>query len=276
MNRNILLTIVLALTAGCKSTPKNAGPAEDPVVEVDRVFPQPESLEASAVEVTLAISNPTGESIEIAGVEYTIDTKDVGGVLKGKVQGGATVAPQQKSELKFRQSVPFPSDRDQYKTILDRQTLPFELKGTVKLGDGTKLDFEKIGEVATPTLPRFEVNDPQAARYGAEGVDVTMYLRLINDNVFPVLVQNVTFTVWVNDKKVRSETAAVGQRLIAGSAEEYEVSKTITAGKEFPAAEVKAILQSGRLTYKVDGTIEVARLTIPFEHSGTIELATGE
>lgn len=273
-----LQVLPFALLLSCSSTPKNQGqPSGSLAVEVDRVMPANESLEASSVEVTLALENSTGSALEVESVDYEFDTKDVGGTVKGTVKSGASVEPQQRAELKFKQNIPFPEAQEAYQAVLERQTIPFDLKGTVKLANGDTLPFERSGEVATPVLPRFVVNDAQAARYGTDGVDVTLFLRLLNDNVFPVLIQDVSYTVYVNDKEIRSQTAAVGLRLMAGSAEEYEESKTIAGdAKDFSKEELKQILASGQLTYKVEGKIELSRLTIPFEHTGEIKLATGE
>jgi LEA14-like dessication related protein len=274
--RSAPFVFAASLVLACSSTPKNTASGPTLGVEVDRVLPLAESLEASAVEVTLALDNPTSKAVEVESVEYEMDTKDVAGVLKGTAKSGAHVEASQRSELKFKQSIPFPADKEAYEAILKEGTIPFDLKGTVRFSNGENVAFSRVGEVATPTLPHFDVNDAQAARYGAEGVDVTFYLRLINDNVFPVMVQNVSYTVFVNDKQIRSESAGAGVRLLAGSAEEYEVSKTIGGNKDFSPEELKQVLAKGELTYRVEGKVELARLTIPFEHSGTIQLATGE
>ncbi len=267
----------LISSLGCASTPKNTGPAAELAVEVDRVMPQAESIEAAAVEITLIITNPTDSPVTVKSVEYEIDTKEVAGVQKGSATSGQAVQAQQKSELKFRQVIPLPTEAEAYKAVFARETMPIGLSGVVKFSDGSELEFEREAEVAVPSLPRFIVNDAQAARYGSDGVDVAIFLRLVNDNVFGVLVQSADYTVYVNDKKVRSDTCAVGTRLVAGSAEEYEVSKTVGGkGSDFSAAEVKEIFSKGQLSYRVEGKIELARITIPFSFDGTIQLATGE
>ncbi|MCC7382664.1 MAG: LEA type 2 family protein [Deltaproteobacteria bacterium] len=277
LSRTFCSLFAIGSLLGCSSTQKNQGEADTLLVEVDRILPEAESLDASAVEVTLLLANPTDSAIDIEGVTYRIDTQDVAGLLEGTVEAEARIEAGQRSELKFKQSVPFPSDQAAYEAILKRQTIPVDLKGEVELSNGSTIEFARAGEVATPSLPRAEVSDPQAARYGSDGVDVTLYLRVINDNVFPILLQNVQYTVYVDDKKVRSETASMGQRMVPSSAEEYEISKTITpTGTEFSAQDLKKILEGGSLTYKIEGEIAIARLTVPFEHSGTITLATGE
>jgi LEA14-like dessication related protein len=259
----------------CASQEKVVEQTEDVAVGVERVLPKAESLDASAIEVTLKIVNPGSGPIKIDRIDYELDTKEVSGVLKGSAPSSATIESQQTAEVSFTQSIPFPDDKEAYKAVIDRGTIPIEMTGSVVLGDGTKLKFEKRGAVATPTLPQFIVFDAQAARYEEHGLDVTLFLRLINENVFPVSIEGVRYTVYVEDKKIKSEQAAVGVRLLQGGAEEYEVS-TILDEKTFEKGKVKALLAEGKVTYKVSGKISLPRLDIPFEHTGEIELAGGE
>jgi LEA14-like dessication related protein len=238
-------------------------------------MPLPESLDASAVEVTLKLHNPKNKALRIDSIAYSIDTKDVGGVIEGSAEGGATIESDQTAELKFRQSIPFPKEEGAYRAILDRHTIPIILHGTVKLSDGESVAFEKNTEVATPSLPKFIVHDAQAARYQKEGIDVTLFLRLVNDNVFPVLVQGVEYNVSIDAKQIKSEKAGIGVRLLPGGAEEYEVSSQLDQ-KSLDKERLRQILQTRKVEYKVTGKIELDRLTLPFEHTGTIELASGE
>jgi len=261
--------------AGCAGGQKVESKPADVAVTVDRVMPMPESLDASAVEVTLKLYNPAEKAVQISTVDYSIDTQDVGGKLSGTAEGGGKIEPNQEAEIKFRQSIPFPADLEQYKKILERKTIPINLAGKVKLGDGRSYSFERVSEVATPELPIFVVHDAQAARYEKAGLDVTLFLRLINDNPFPVLIEGLTYTVWVGDKKIKTEQAAVGARLIANAAEEYEVGAVLSE-KSLGKDRLRQVLSDRKVSYRVEGQLELRRLTIPFEHTGEIELATGE
>jgi LEA14-like dessication related protein len=269
--------VALLLLAGCKSTPTNGGNnGAEVAVTVDRVLPKAESLDASAIEVTLKVANPTSSPVKIESVEYEIDTKDVGGVLKGSAGSGTTLESQQTAEVTFQKSVPLPTgDKQAYQDVIARGTIPADLKGSVVLGDGRKLAFERHGEVATPSLPKFVIHDAQAARYEKEGLDVTIILRLVNENVFPVTVQGVKYTVFVEDKKIKTEQAAIGTKLLQGASEEFEVSATLD-DKSFDKKKVKQVLANGKLTYKVVGKLDIPELEIPFEYNGEIELGKPE
>lgn len=264
-----------SLTAAACAAPQKVVESGSVQVAVDRIMPLAESLDASAVEVTLRLRNSTGDAVSIESVAYEINTADVGGKLSGTAEGGATIEPQQEAELKFRQSIRFPEDKDAYKAVIDRSTIPVELTGSVKLSSGESVSFARSSEVATPSLPKFVVHEAQAARYGKAGVDVTLFLRLINENVFPVQIGSVNYTVEVGGKKVKSEQAAIGQRMLASAAEEYEVGSVLDE-QSFDKEQIQKMVADRKVTYRVHGTVELARLTIPFEYDGEIELATGE
>lgn len=269
-----ILLLSTSTLAACAAQAPATKPADAEIaVIVARVLPKAESLDASAVEVTLEVDNPGDSAIQVSRVEYAVDTGDVSGTLKGSTSSAATIEAAQKASITFVQSIPFPEDADAYKAVLERGTIPANLEGVVVLGDGRKLPFARKGEVATPTLPTFIVFDAQAARYEEEGLDVTLFLRLINENVFPITIEAVRFTVFIDDKKIKSEQAALGQRLIQGGAEEYEVS-TVLDEKALGKGRVKKILQAGKVGYKVTGKISLARVQIPFEHVAEIELGT--
>lgn len=265
------LSLGLLALGACSSTQKSKVDEVDVQVTVERLLPRAESLDASAIEVTLKVNNPTGKPIKIDSIQYEIDTKEVSGVLTGTSQSGATIESVQTALVTFSKSVPFPKDKEAYQEVISRGTITADLNGDVLLGDGRKLHFARKGQVATPTLPKFVVFDAQAARYEKEGLDVTLFLRLINENVFPITIERVRYTVFVDNKKIKSEQAAIGVRLLQGAAEEYEVS-TILDDKTLEKGAVKRILASGKLGYKVTGAVDITRLQIPFEYENEIEL----
>jgi LEA14-like dessication related protein len=268
-SKNILLLGLTSVVA-CAGAQK---PKEEITlnIEVERMMPSAVSLHKTAVEVILNVENPMGRTVHVTSLRYSIDTKEVAGVLQGSAESKHTIEPDGSAEITFRQEIPFPGETEAYKAIIDRSTLPIELKGELTLDDGTKLSFARISEVATPSLPKFVVHEAQAARYGKNGVDVTLFLRLINENVFGLGVEGVDYTVELNGKQVKKEQAALGIKLLAAAAEEYEVT-SILDEKTFGKAEVKALLEAGLINYRVHGELELSFIKIPFEHVGEISL----
>jgi LEA14-like dessication related protein len=272
MNAIRVSILAAALLSACAGQKKAAGPT-DISVRVDQLLPQNKSLDASAIAVKLELFNPRADGVTIDKIDYQIDTGEVSGVLKGSSDGGATLESQQTAELEFEQSIPFPEDRAAYQQVLEKGTIPVNVTGTVHFEDGSSSDFERQGSVATPSLPKFIVYDAQAARYGGEGLEVTFFLRLVNENVFSVTIEQVEYAVAINGKELKNETGGIGTRLPSGAGQEFEVS-VILDPKTFP--EVKTILSEGRLDYTVTAKVNVAGLELPFEFSKPIELGSGE
>ncbi|MBI4816572.1 MAG: LEA type 2 family protein [Deltaproteobacteria bacterium] len=272
------IPILPILLAACASAPKGEKKDTQEVsVEVARIIPANENLFTSAVEVVLRVENPTDSALPLDRVEYEVVTGDeVAGTIEGVANIGAAVDIAQVSEVKFAQSIPLPEDEAKYKALIDARSFPVTIKGKLVLEGGRSLAFERASEVSVPSLPNFTVYDAQAARYGEGGVDVTVFLRLINENVFPVVVERLRYTLFIADKKVKSEQTALGERIIAGAAEEYEVS-VVLEGKKWSPEDLRQILSAGRVSYRVEAKLEMKRMaTIPFEQTGEITLAGSE
>lgn len=265
------IALGMTVALGCASQPKQAEQVEDVAVRVDRILPQADSLDASKIGVKLQLANPRGGPVSIAGIDYQVDTGDMGGVLNGQVEGGTVLESNQITEVEFSHKIPFPDDKDAYRAVLDEGQILLTVSGNVKFDDGTSAAFEKKGAVATPTLPKFIVHDAQAARYGKDGLDVTLYLRLINENVFSVTIDSLEYEVSINGKGAKSEQGAIGARLVQGAAQEFVVS-VVMDEKAFP--NIAEILASGEAEYTVTGKVSVASLEIPIDISDKITFST--
>ena len=263
----------LTAVMGCATPPKAPTKSKDIAVRVGRLFPKAKNLKASILSVRLEMYNPRSSAIVVKGVDYEIDTGDISGVVKGTSDAGVSLESDQKAELAFEASIPLPEDPEQYRSVLKKGNIDLNVKGVVRFEDGSTASFERKGAVATPTLPKFVVHDAQAARYGKAGVDVTIFLRLINENVFPVLIESVEYTVSINDKKMGTEQGAVGERLVQGAAQEFEFNAVLD---ESSYENIKELLASGELTYAVQATVNVGQLEMPYDYNGSIKLAAGE
>lgn len=252
------------------------GPAAPPTpieVRVARVFPKTKAINASLLSVKLELYNPRSTPIKVGTVRYALDTKGVAGILEGEIDAGANLASEQQAELGFDVEVPLPSGNEALTALLEQDMVPADLTGQVVFGDGSISGFEKKTGLAVPTPPKFVVYDAQAAQYEKKGVDVTFFLRLVNENPFTLQVQGVSYTVTIAGKQMRSDEAGVGARLTAGAAEEYEVS-TILDGKTFD--DIDGLLRSGVVDYRVKGEITTRDMKIPFDHQAKIDLGSAD
>jgi len=266
------LTLYLLGSAIACAGPQKPKVASTVNIEVERVMPVAVSLRKTAVEVILNVQNPMSTPVSIEAVNYNIDTKEIAGVLTGAMTPKKQLGPGAQHEISFRQEIPFPEETKAYLAAIERGTLPIVLSGVITLEDGSKVNFSRQSEVATPSIPKFVVHDAQAARYGKAGIDVSLFLRLINENVFAVSIGGVEYTLELNGKKIKSEQAAIGIRVVGSGAKEYELT-TVLDESSYGKKEVKKLLSSKLINYKVTGELELDFATLPFEHVGEIKLA---
>lgn len=271
MMKRLLASAALALAiSACASQKDEVKPEDPPIVKVERLFPQPEGLGASKLLVKVSIGNPQSKPITLQDITYTVDTGGVAGVIEGRVPVDSAIDSQQLAEAEFEVEIPFPmKDPDAYMAIIGQSTVPLEVKGSANFAGLGAVAFERKGAVATPSLPKFIVHDAQAARYGKEGLDVTFFLRLINENAFTVTVGEVNYEVEVYDKVLKKQTAGIGSTLVAGSAQEFEVS-IVLEEKTFPGVREK--LKSGKMPYRVFGRVTVDEIEKEFDLPGEIEI----
>ena len=261
----------LVLVAACASSEPAAPPA--PVeARVSGVLPRTTGLTSSTMDVKIELYNPRSEPVEVESIAYRLDTGEVAGALSGAVPVGATLEGEQQAKLGFDMEIPLPGDR--LKVLAQEEVVPADLSGEVKLGDGSTASFSRKTGLAVPNLPKFVVADAQAAQYQDGGVEVTFFLRLVNENPFTMPVEVVEYEVEVAGETLRADQAGLGSRLTAGAAEEYEVNIALEESKVEGLAD---ILASGVINYRITGAVTTSPVKVPFEREGVIDMgASGE
>ena len=264
--------ILGAVVMACGAPQKPAAPVAPPEARVATIFPQPDSLDAAKVVVTIEVNNPGDAPVELVGIDYTLDAGAFAGEIEGTSAPKGVLEPGQRAEVEFNEAVPFPSDPEAYKATLEKGTIPIDLSGKVRFADGRAAEFKRRGAIAAPTLPNLIVHDVQAARYdGGRGIDVTLFLRLLNENSFTVVVDELRYEVAVNGKALKSGKD-IGVRLVANAVSEYEESAAIDE-KTFGRAGVRAVQAAGKVAYVVSGQIDIRGMELPFNLEGEVKLA---
>ncbi|MEL7368514.1 MAG: LEA type 2 family protein [Myxococcota bacterium] len=225
--------------------------------------------------MSVAVFNPRSTPLGLKRVDYTLN----GGTWLKKVTGSAfpegLLEPGQAGEVEFTEPMAFAADKATYLATLERGTIPIELSGVVTFADDSTATFDRQGAIAAPSLPRLIVHDAQAARYdGGKGFEVTLFLRLVNENSFTVIVDELRYAVEIDGQQVK-KGKDVGVRLVAGAVSEYEESALIDEEK-FGRAGVRAVQANGKVNYRVKGAVDIRGFETPFEYSGEVVLAGRE
>lgn len=268
--RKLTWPIALALTGCAASTPEGPAPAIE--VEVDRLFPTIEGMDEVSVKAKIVLTNPRETAAVLTAIEYTVtpDPESNLAPQSGRLDVEQPLPPQQALSTEVVQTIPLPLGEEGYLDLIELNTAPVTLTGVARFADGTTTEFEKNGSIAFPNIPEIIVYESQAAKYGEEGLDVTFYLRLTNENPFGTVVDTATYEVLLDGTKVREGTAGIGIRLPQGSVQEYEVNTSIDAASF--GADYTRYLDMDSFPYVVRGQVVIAGMKVPYEHRGEIEL----
>lgn len=270
MKHTITGLIFSTAVAACAS-----GPVEPPTpveVTVKRMIPSTSNLSTAEMTISLQVTNPRETPVLVDGVTFELASEDEGLGLSGasNVDMGSELPAGGVATLELRQTINLPKGTEAYQAVVTRETIPVLLTGVVRFGDGTETSFSKPGTLAPPNVPTFVVHEAQAASYEGTGIDVTFYLRLINENPFGIVVENAGYEIILEGKKVREGTAGIGVRLPQSGVQEYEVATTIDAsswGKDW-----KQMLSKETLSYRLAGTLTVNGMDVVLDQTGTIRL----
>lgn len=259
----ILLGTVVG--AGCATTSDAMTADEALAVEVRSLVPEATALTETRLRVVLAVRNLSRRSVQLDRIEHTIRPEDTAltGVEQQTTMLETALGAGESAELAFEQDVDLSAAPD-LSALLAKEAIPAELEGLL-WAEGKKIPFRQGTSLDLPRVPEVELHDAQAAHYDGEGVTLTFFLRLHNRNAFPIDVGSVRYALSVNSAELRSDTTAVGARLIAQAAEEYEVSVILPAD-----AQKKTALE---IPYRVEGAVEAGGLRSPFEHQGALKIA---
>lgn len=260
-----------ALLAGACAGGRPSGPLPAPEVQVERLVPSVDSMEQVSVTTKMTVRNPRETPVTIRAVQYSV--KALEGPewsVSNALQAGQELGSGQTVSVSLEQPIDLPAEREPYLAMLAMETIPVRMEGVLSLEDGTETPFEKRGSIAPPNMPRFVVYEAQAAVYAEEGVDVTFYLRLINENPFGVVVESAEYAIQIDGKEVAEGTAGIGVRLPAAGVQAYEVNVSIDESTWGDGWEQK--MDASSLAYEMNGRLTMPNVQIPVEESGTIEL----
>ncbi|MGF1509535.1 MAG: LEA type 2 family protein [Myxococcota bacterium] len=244
------------------------------MVTVKRMLPTNLDLQTTRIAVELAILNPRTVPVTVEDIDYAVLLSAGplqlrrGGHLNqvGPILAGETV----NVEFDERLNYPIRADVDSYLELLKADSIPAVLRGKIRLRDGTESSFERRSSLVPPNLPRFMVFDSQAATYESQGIDVTFYLRLVNENPFGVVVDAVEYAIELDGRGVSEGTVGRAVRLIPGAVQEFEVVTSVD--EQSYGRGWKEKLTKGVLRFRMDGVVRVSDLSLPVQQNGQISL----
>jgi LEA14-like dessication related protein len=241
-------------------------------VDVDRIIPATQGMRKARVRAKLTITNPRQIPVTVSKVEYLVKTENLEPAMEGRstLTPNSELPPESAAQVELSQDLSLPEEPEALLGALRLEEILVEMQGTIYFADGTSTSFSRKGSIAPPNLPRFVVHEAQTSIYEGEGIDVTFYLRLINENPFSVVVETASYEVVLEGKKVSEGTAGIGIRLTQGAVQEYEVSVTVDEknfGKDW-----KSMLDQSSLDYEMQGKLVMEGFTVPVSKAGSVDM----
>ena len=127
-----------------------------PSVRLGEVRTDAHGLRTLAVELELELFNPALEPYRVSKILYTVDTGTIAGRLEGERQVEAIVESQQQVSLVFEIEIPLEHDPEAYRSLLNKNSYPVSVAGSVALDDGSLHTFAGVqtqpADAKTPSV----------------------------------------------------------------------------------------------------------------------------
>jgi len=144
------LCLICGWLAACTSI---SASTEIPVVRVSDITILPEENGRSDFEVTLLVSNPNAEAIELSSIDFSIRLAGEG-FVEGVITAPGTLAPASDTRVRGRVSSEFVSSISRLVAYLQgaESTLPYELEGTLYRATRPPRPMRFSGSGRTPLI----------------------------------------------------------------------------------------------------------------------------
>lgn len=268
------LALATAL-AGAACSSAQTVPDRPPVTraEVDKLEVKDQNFTEFTAVAHVHIVPSAGQAVraERATWELRLDGDERGsGTLPLDVEippGGAVI------EVPVRTTY---AEGEKLSSILEREeALPLLFRGSVVTSDGHVYEFSQAGRVRSPRIPEVKVWHVEAGAFPREQeIGLVFFVRLENRNPFEIQLEQLTYDLTVNGKKlIEDGTAGRAEKIPPASMADLEIP--VTVGRADLPDIARYIKTGTGLTYDIDGTVRLGVGRIPFELNGPIELGKG-
>lgn len=264
--------LLLALSLGCATAPSRPTAPEGPIKAVSLTVTE-QTLTGFTVTLDLAITNRSASSwtLQAADTELWVDgilSASNHGQLSQVIPAGGTL------ELKLPASAEPVKDEASLRSWTSRgdRPVPLVLKGAIQLAGGNgiqDLPFSHAGELRAPRLPVPKMDDAEVARYDSGEIGVSFFLGVENQNPFPIHLRSITYHATLAGQLIAEGFASSGDKVPASQTAEYEIDARLD--KEH-GGELSKLADEGKLTYRLDGEIDLGLTHVPIELSGPLTL----
>ncbi|WP_263436874.1 LEA type 2 family protein [Stigmatella hybrida] len=263
--------LLACLWLGCASAPpRPAGPA---ALAAQETTVPAQTLTDATVQYAGQLTTPGEAVLEKADYELVSD----GVVVKtGSAALNARLVPGQPTAFSFREQASYVKGPEDLRALSERGgTLLLALRGTLTVRSGEAVEtvpFAASRAVRVPRLPTLVIESLDGARYSDEEVNLIVRVGVKNPNPFPLRVDALTYSLQVAGKSLGEGTLAKGDTVDPSATGVYPVEASVT--KESFGPEVKKLIATGTLPYRMQGELKGPHLQVPYALEGSVKINT--
>ncbi len=266
----IIVAITSSFVFSCAGTPKQTATAKPPEITSQELNVQ-QDLMTFDLQLVGQVSSPVGATVEKAEWEMVVEGEVV---KRGEANLNVSVPAGGTAPFNVGASGGYVKNMEELKAMSERGgSLLTALRGNLVVnqdGNTVKLPFARSREVRTPRLPTVRLQELDAARYSPEEANVVFYLGVVNNNPFPLKVNDLTYKISVQGKQIAEGTRARGDAIDAAGAGVFEVQ--VGVNKDTYGPDVKKLIQTLTLPYLVAGELKGELFTVPYQLNGDVKL----
>ncbi|MFH1810023.1 MAG: LEA type 2 family protein [Pseudomonadota bacterium] len=182
-------------------------------------------------------------------------------VFEGSASPGEVVASGNYLDVPVSVHLSYPDSGRSYIAFCRLGIARLDVEGSVETDHGS-LPLKSQGEIPAPSLPEPKAVDVQVAssNEGQSG-DMSLSLRVFNPNSFSFKIKDWRYKLYIHDKLMREATVGVGERIQGNTAIEYDILIPLT--EKTWGADVKKLLNSGTIPYRVEGELRFMDIVLP-------------
>jgi len=268
----LFAVIASAAALACGGAAQEQGSsAEVDVLTYDPVVTS-QSLSDVALKFPWELDNPTAQKAGVGKITWTL-TIDGEAPVSGETVAGVDAAAGAKANGAIEVKAPLSTTEEAFAAHAKKPGLRYTLAARLNVASGTNQeDFEAEwhGEIFGPRKPKVKLK-AEAGRYGDRSFELNFLISLVNPNPFPVTVDGLEYTLFVNDVQISKDLLASNRQIDPSSELQFDVQRFI--GKDDLQDLANAMMGMKIIPYHLNGTLKVQGIDIAAPIKGEITFA---
>ncbi|MBW2703762.1 MAG: LEA type 2 family protein [Deltaproteobacteria bacterium] len=243
----------------------------DPALEFRGIGFEEQSFSGMKAVFKFELLSTDKRPAKVTSCDYKLELRDLEAV-RGKAEVGTDLAGQGKLPVLVRADIPWPEGIEAVQAFLGRKRVPYKffltcrVAGAGKTAEAANTD---AGSIPLPKLPEIDVLQANAERFGkGEEAKINFELGMVNENPFVLPIDKINYKVYLGGKLVTEGEMIVAEMISPSNEVSYDVATPIFSVQH--DKEILEMLKKPAIEYKLEGTVQMGKFTLPMNATGTI------